>query len=220
MELFDISPALTVHIESGDIQIFAQGPRLGSRPRRIKFMEYIIDFPLQILVVLPLPYLIPHAPHEDAWMIAVPLDKFSQVLFPPIQKIVSIIVSGLAISLPLEPSVEKLVHHQEAHFVAQVIKLRREGVMSRPDSIAAHFLQDLQTPAEHIRIYGYPGRLIVLVHTDSLDEHFLAIQFEPIFGGELQSPETKRGVIIIHQDAIPVYLRHKRVHSGRVGRPE
>jgi len=46
----------------------------------------------------------------------------------------------------LLPLVEDLVHHHEAQFVAQVDEFRRVRIVSRPDGVAAHGLQDLEAP--------------------------------------------------------------------------
>ena len=89
-----------------------------------------------------------------------------------------------------------------------------------PYGVAPHVLQDQKPAPKHIRIDCNPGRFIVLMDANTLDEHFLAVEFETLVHGEFQCPESQRGTVIVHQDISVVHLSQDAVHIGRVRRPK
>ena len=46
--------------------------------------------------------------------------------------------------------VERLVHHEQAHAIAQIQKLRVRGIVAGANRIDADFLQQTQTPFQHL----------------------------------------------------------------------
>ena len=71
-------------------------------------------------------------------MVSVPADHRSQIFFRIVVEMHSVIV----FVLPRMPAVKGFIHHQESHFIAKIQELRSRGIVTGPDRIAAHFLQD------------------------------------------------------------------------------
>ena len=108
------------------------------------------------------------------------------------------LVEELAVAearLVLAPLVERLVHHHEAHAVAQLEQLRRRRVVAGADGVHAHRLEDLELALDGAVVGGGAERPQVVVLADALERDARAVQQEPAVGGELERADAERRAV-------------------------
>src|SRR5215831_5307940 len=89
-------------------------------------------------------YFVAGAPKHHRWMVPVAVDEVLYVPLVPFVEIIGVAV-GADLALAHFPLIERLVHHEETHAVAQIQKLGGIRVMTGADGVATHFAQDFQT---------------------------------------------------------------------------
>ena len=88
------------------------------------------------------------------------------------------------------PHVVQLVHHQEAHPVAQVQQLPGRGVVGCADGVDAHVLHDPELPFRRLLIKGRAQGPQVVMQAHAVELHGLAVQEKALFRVEPCLPET------------------------------
>ena len=126
-------------------------------------------------------------------MVAIAENMIGQITFVPFIEEMGIIVRCFS----LAPHVERLVHHNEPHPVAQLKQLRCRRIMGCADTVYTHFLQYLELPFNGSRVDSCPQTTQVVVHADSFYFGMFAIEEESLFGIECEGADTERSYIVI-----------------------
>ncbi len=153
--------------------------------------------------VVGIVYLIADAPQDDAGVVPVPAHHGPQVGIMPGGEGLEIalvdgridIVPGGPFVLGVLPFVKGLVHHKEAHPVAQVVELRHVGVVAAADGVAAALPQGLQTPLPDLRLHGRPQGASVMVDADALQLGLRAVQEKAFVWMELYPADAHPGLV-------------------------
>ncbi len=97
-------------------------------------------------------YLVAHAPHHDAGVVAVVLNQVGDVTLPPLvpQAVIAVLDLGIA------PCVETLGHHHHAHRVAHLHLPGRGHVVAGADGIGTHLLEQAYLADESGLVEGGP----------------------------------------------------------------
>ena len=141
-----------------------------------------------------LQHLVADAPHEDGGMVAVAADEVGQVALVPFIEVAGIVVRRLL----LAPHVEGLIHHDEAHAVAEVQQLRCGRVVRTADAVAAHLLQNFQLTLQGTDIDGRTQATQVVVHADAVNLHRFPVERETFLRIKAEVAEAERGDIRVH----------------------
>ncbi len=153
--------------------------------------------------VVGIVYLIADAPQDDAGVVPVPAHHGPQIGLVPDGEGLEIafvdgrvdIVPGRPFVLGVLPFVKGLVHHKEAHPVAQVVELRHMGVVAAADGVAAALPQGLQTPLPDLRLHGRPQCAAVMVDADALQLGLHTVQEKASVRIERDSPDAHPGLV-------------------------
>ena len=134
----------------------------------------------------------------------------------PLVEISRIIVRGLL----LPPHIEGLVLNDESHLVAQVKKLRSRRIMCCPDTVAAHFLQDLQLTPGSIDIECSSQTTEVVMKADTVDIDLAAVKDESLLSIKIESPYTYLLLILINKLIIFIQVIYDRIKIRGIHIPQ
>src|ERR1035441_895958 len=99
-----------------------------------------------------------------------------------------VVDSGISVAADLSlagfPLIESLVHHQEAHTVAEIEKLGCWGIVARADRVATHLPQNLEPALPDALRHRGPHRAGVMVQAAATPPDGLAVQQESAVGVE------------------------------------
>ena len=141
MEIRYIAIAFTIGIKSRNIDIKVCTIGLRCRTSRIHIMENLIHLILQIHMPIISPNLISQTPHHHARAISVAFYKIGKIFFPPIKKVIAVIIRHFVTTIPMEPAVPRFVYHHKTKCVAHGIKLGSIGIMRCTYGVTPHFFQ-------------------------------------------------------------------------------
>ena len=118
--------------------------------------------------------LVANRPHHDGRMVAALLHEIPDVALPPVREEAVVAVLDLC-GLP---AVERLRHHQDAEFVADLELCLARHVVRCPERIAAHLLEQRHLPAERIPVERRAKRSQVMMKAHALELARLSVQQE------------------------------------------
>ena len=85
-----------------------------------------------------------------------------------------------------DPHVKRLVHDHQAHFIGQLHQLRRRGIVTGANGIAAHLLEHFELPLQGAEIQCRTQRPQIMMIAHAVDGDVLAVDEEPLVGIELR----------------------------------
>ena len=160
--------------------------------------------------------LIAHAPEDHAGVVAVAPDHVGQIPLMPRLEILMIVIPQLL----LFPNIKRLVHHQEAHAVAHLVKFGLARIVARADGIAAHVPENFElTPESGLGNRGSESPEIV-VQTNAFDVNAFPVQQKTPVGREFASPDAQRCRVFIRNFAARLDCGHYLIQDRRVRGPE
>ena len=128
------------------------------------------------------------APQCDAGMIAVAPDQITQILFVAGIEFVVII----AWCLLRAPHVERFVHDQKTHFIAQIQQFRIGRIVRHAQGVAAECFDFPQPPGHDFLVECRPEHAQIMVHAETPEPVRFAVQFHSPVGIKGQFPESVR----------------------------
>src|ERR1019366_2527305 len=137
------------------------------------------------------------APQYDARVIAVAVDEVLDVALVPLVEIVGVAVGG-DLTLADLPLVERLVHHQEAHAVAEVHEFGGVGIVAGADGIAAHLAQNFEAALPDALRDGGADASGLMVQADAVELDAFAVEQESLVGDEEGFADAGGGVVLVH----------------------
>ena len=145
--------------------------------------------------------LVTDAPYQDRRMVTVAPHHVGEVALMPLIEEAGIVV----LRLPSAPHVETLVHDDEAHRVAHIEQLRSGRIMTATDGVDTHLLQFEELPVQSVFIECSPETTEVMMVTDTIQLHVLAIEPEAGLGIETIVTEARRrrhlvNSLVVHND--------------------
>ena len=146
-------------------------------------------------------------------MIAVAVDEVLDVALVPLVEIVGIAV-GADLTLADLPLVERLVHHQEAHAVAEIHEFRRVGIVAGADGVAPHLTQNLQTALPDALRDGGADASSLMVQADAVQLDAFAVEQEALVGVEEGFANAGGRIVLVHYSTL---LADRGVHFVQVG---
>ncbi|OPZ19541.1 MAG: hypothetical protein BWZ10_00916 [candidate division BRC1 bacterium ADurb.BinA364] len=154
------------------------------------------------------------APQNHARVVAVPFEEIRQVAPPPLLEIAGIAVGAFP------PFVERLVHDEKAHAVAQIQQDRRWRIVRSANGVAAHVLEYAQPALDDAvrdRRADAAG-VVVLAYA----AHFfrLAVASETAVGIEREPAESDGCIQMVDRRAVVRKDLAQGVEVRRIGRPK
>src|ERR1019366_7378688 len=137
------------------------------------------------------------APQYDARVIAVAMDEVLDVALVPLVEIVGVAI-GADLALADLPLVERLVHHQEAHAVAEVHEFGGVGIVAGADGVAAHLAQDFEAALPDALRDGGADASGLMVQADAVELDAFAVEQESLVGVEDGFADAGGGDILVH----------------------
>ena len=109
-------------------------------------------------------------------MVAVATDHRHEILLYPFVEEFRVTV----VLLGYGPCVRELVHHQEAHPVAEVQELGRRGIVRGADGVTAHFLEHLEAADPGVVVPDRTEGARVMVQAHAFQEGLFAVEVESV----------------------------------------
>src|ERR1035437_5662115 len=159
------------------------------------------------------------APQYDARMIAVAVNEVLDVALVPLVEIVGVAV-GADLSLADLPLVERLVHHEEAHAVAEIQEFRCVGIVAGADGVASHLAQDFQAAFPDALRDGGADASGLVVQADPVQLDVFAVEQESLVGVEQGFADAGGRIVFIHDAALVADRGVNFVEVGIGHRPE
>src|ERR1019366_6196250 len=141
------------------------------------------------------------APQYDARVIAVAVDEVLDVALVPLVEIVGVAV-GADLTLADLPLVERLVHHQEAHAVAEVHEFGGVGIVAGADGIAAHLAQNFEAALPDAFRDGGADASGLMVQADAVELDAFAVEQESLVGVEDGFANAGGSVVLVHHATV------------------
>ena len=159
--------------------------------------------------------LVADAPEDDARVVAVAPDEIRQVRLVPRVEEARIVIPRLR----LPPHVEGLVHHEDAHRVAEVQQLRRRGIVRRADGVQAHFLQDCELALERPAVDRGAEGAHVVVEACAQQLDVPPVEEEALVGVPGNRADAELLAVAVDHTAVGDELRDQRVLVGIIDVP-
>ena len=181
--------------------------RLGDRTRRIRFVKDFNQALEDLLCEISLrgvANLIARAIENDAGVIAIAPYCVTSVDPRPLSE-EEMIVAGV---LGQRPTIKHLIHHQQAHPVAQIEELRRRRIVSRANGVYANLLQDFEATfpcAPRNRCSKSAG---IMMEAHHLELDIPTVEPETASGIEMKLANSEGGLFFVHD-------RFPRDYSGQ-----
>ena len=159
--------------------------------------------------------LVADAPHNHAGMVAVAAHHVAQVALAPLVEILAVAVGNLGDA----PHVEGLVHHHQAHAVAQLQQLRRRRIVAGADGVDARALEDFQLPFGGPAVHRHSQRAQIGVIAHALNLVGLAVQQEALFLVEGDGTDAEGRLVTVHHFPVFQHLADQRIEVRTVHVP-
>jgi len=160
---------------------------------------------------------IANAPQNDARVVAVATDHAHQVPLAPLFKEPPVAIPHPA--LGYDPFIERLVHDDRAHPVAEIEQFRRRRVVAGADRVAAHRLEDLKLSLDRTAMHGRSQAAQVVVVAHALYLQAPAIEQEAPVGRELDGADAEWRFVTIGQATADADLGNHPVQVRILDRP-
>lgn len=159
---------------------------------------------------------VPHAVKDDRGVIAITQNAVPQVGERPFFEI-QMIVLGI---LPLLPAIEKLVHHEKSHLIAQIEKFGGGRIVRSADGIDSEVFQRFQPPFPNTQRYGGTDGSAIMVKANALEFQVFPVEPEPGVAPEFGVANAKRGPGFVDHLASGGDLGEERVKLGSLEAPK
>ena len=116
--------------------------------------------------------------------------------------------------------VERLVLHQQAQPVAQVQQFRRGRIVAGADGVDADFLQQAQSPFQHLVRHRRAEAAGLVMDADALELHRLAVEKETLVGIEPRRADAEGRGGFIQNGFAGFQPAAQRVKRRRIQRPQ
>ena len=154
-----------------------------------------------------LEHLIADAPHDDRRMIAVAQQHIAQVALVPLVEVSRVVVGGLA----LAPHVKALVHHHQAHAVAEVEQLGGRRIVRHSYGVCTHVAHHGQLALDGAAVdHGAQGAGVVM-QTHSIDFHRPVIKEKSPPGVEAEFAQAGGDAVCVDGTAADAHVGHQAV---------
>ena len=165
----------------------------------------------------PVADLVADAVEDDARVVAIALQRVGQVGLARVVERRAAEVGRLLVS---RPRVEELVHHHEAHAVAQVVELGRVGVVRGADGVDADDLQLRQPPLQRAHRQRGAEAADLVVHAHAFELRAGAVDAEAGVGVEHDRPDAERHDVVVDGRGADAHAGGQRIHAGRGRAPQ
>ena len=118
------------------------------------------------------------------------------------------------------PAIKRLVHHNEAHLVAQIQQLRSRRIVARADGVDAGLAQNFQLPLQRADVDGRAERAEIVVVANAVQLDVLAVKKKSFVHGELRSADAKRRFVNIHGASVLFHRGHDDIALRLFQAPE
>ena len=146
----------------------------------IQFAYCVVQFIcyFQPAVKIGVIYFISNPPYEDARVVPVLAHPARQILFPPLLKVIAIIVIGFRAL----PHIETLGIKEKTQFIAEVEQMLCRHIVGAADRVDAHLFQREELAAQRRLVHRGAEGAEDMVFTRSLDRDMLAIEEKAMVG--------------------------------------
>ena len=156
--------------------------------------------------------LITGAVDDDAGVVAVAEDGIARIGLPPLPEVAVVTLFG--IWLTDGPAIERLVHDEKAHAVAEVEELGRGRIVGGADGVATDLLEAFEAAFPDAQGHSRTHSAAIVVEADTFDLHVLAIEVETGSGVEPKLADAERGHFIVDGSAVGTQLTDGAVEFG------
>ena len=118
------------------------------------------------------------------------------------------------------PHVETLVHHDQSHRIAHVKQFWGRRVVRAADGIHAHRLQLRQFAVQSVLVEGSAQTAEIMMLADTVQFEVLTVEPEARLCIELETAETRCGLVGIHYLTCNLHHRTHLIDVGRLTAPE
>ncbi len=184
-------------IAVGVVQTYLFGQRRGG-VRRIG-----IDIGIQNFVA--------DGPHQQTGMITVTAHQGGHVRGHILREETRVVVGRFGTL----PHVKRFVNYQNAHFVAQIHDLPCWRIVACAQGVHAHLLHGAELAAHGLFVEGSAQAAQIMVQTDTVQLHRLAVEQQSVVRRELNVAEAN----MLHDNLIAQH-RHQLIDVRRIGRPQ
>ena len=160
--------------------------------------------------------LVSDAPHDDRRMVAVPSDEVLQVGDVPLVEEAGVVERRLA----LAPHVERFIHDEETHLVADLEKLGSRGIVRCPDGVAAHLLEGPDLALQGPVVYCGTDAAHVVMQADAQHLDRFAVEEDTLHRVPFYGAESEGCVIIVDGLSSDADLGNDGVKVWRFDAPE
>lgn len=136
---------------------------------------------------------ISHTIENDTGVVPVAEDAVTEVVLGPFLEGKAVVV----FVLPLGPAVEELIHHEEAHAVAEIEEIRSHRSVGRADGVDAEFAEGLEAAFPNSQRNGDSYGTAILMEADALELEVFPIEPETGVGLELRGADADGGADFI-----------------------
>ena len=192
--------------------------RRGDRPRRVDRADVIGQHPRQRHTVRAsgaLVDFIADAPHDDARMVAIPVEHAVQVALPPVVE-AGVIVAGI---FAHAPAVEGFVDDEHPEPVAGIQERGRGRIVRAADRVEAAGLEDFDLACLGAVVSRRSHHAVIVVDAATLEQHRLSIEQEARLRVEVQATNAERRRGSIHDAVTRHHHRLQPVQRRRLRRP-
>ena len=133
---------------------------------------------LAMLIHVGVQNLVANGPHQQAGMVPVPAHPAGHVTFHIVLEKPCIVIGGLGTL----PHIEGLVHHQNAHFIAQIHHLPRRRIVGGAQRVHAHGQHGLQLTPRCLHMESRPQCAQVVVQAHAVQLNMLPVEEQALVG--------------------------------------
>src|SRR5882672_4570584 len=119
------------------------------------------------------------------------------------------------------PTIERFIHHQKAHPITEVEKLRRRRIVCGANRVHAETLEDFQTALPGPQGHGNTKGAGIAMQADALDLEVATVEPEAGIGSKARFTNSKVNCLIIKGAAFFVdYFHYGAIEDGVIKIPK
>src|SRR3989442_623972 len=118
------------------------------------------------------------------------------------------------------PGIERFIHYNYSHSIAEIEQLGRRRVMARANRVDAHLFQDFDLSLQSSNVERRPERSKIVMIANALEPNVFAVEKDPFVWVELDRANAEDGLVTIHHFPALLDSRDGYVKIGVLQTPQ